>query len=62
MKFSKDGRELVVGNSNESICIYDLRANKVTERIHAHVRRLEDGEKGTRERRPSATAAHAQPR
>ena len=24
IKFSKDGRELVVGNSNESICIYDL--------------------------------------
>ena len=37
IKFSKDGRELVVGNSNESICIYDLGANKVTERIHAHV-------------------------
>uniref|UniRef100_A0A453MBH0 Uncharacterized protein n=2 Tax=Aegilops tauschii subsp. strangulata TaxID=200361 RepID=A0A453MBH0_AEGTS len=36
IKFSKDGRELV-GNSNESICIYDLGANKVTERIHAHV-------------------------
>ncbi|VAH13546.1 unnamed protein product [Triticum turgidum subsp. durum] len=37
IKFSKDGRELVVGNSNESICIYDLGANKVKERIHAHV-------------------------
>ncbi|TVU20789.1 hypothetical protein EJB05_30385 [Eragrostis curvula] len=37
VKFSKDGRELVVGNNNESICIYDLGANKVTERIHAHV-------------------------
>ncbi|VAH01529.1 unnamed protein product [Triticum turgidum subsp. durum] len=37
IKFSKDGHELVVGNSNESICIYDLGANKVTERIHAHV-------------------------
>ncbi|XP_062211015.1 LEC14B protein-like isoform X2 [Phragmites australis] len=37
VKFSKDGRELVVGNNNESICIYDLGASKVTERIHAHV-------------------------
>ncbi|GJN05215.1 hypothetical protein PR202_ga22825 [Eleusine coracana subsp. coracana] len=37
VKFSKDGRELVVGNNNESICIYDLGANKITERIHAHV-------------------------
>ncbi|CAL4963583.1 unnamed protein product [Urochloa decumbens] len=37
VKFSKDGRELVVGNNNESICIYDLGANKVTERINAHV-------------------------
>ncbi|KAL6615196.1 hypothetical protein ACP70R_037466 [Stipagrostis hirtigluma subsp. patula] len=37
VKFSTDGRELVVGNNNESICIYDLGANKVTERIHAHV-------------------------
>ncbi|CAO2203547.1 unnamed protein product [Urochloa humidicola] len=37
VKFSKDGRELVVGNNNESICIYDLEANKVTERINAHV-------------------------
>ncbi|CAO2192361.1 unnamed protein product [Urochloa humidicola] len=36
VKFSKDGRELVVGNNNESICIYDLGANKVTERINAH--------------------------
>uniref|UniRef100_A0A0D9V180 Uncharacterized protein n=2 Tax=Leersia perrieri TaxID=77586 RepID=A0A0D9V180_9ORYZ len=36
VKFSKDGRELVVGNNNESICIYDIGANKVTERIHAH--------------------------
>jgi len=26
-----------VGNNNESICIYDLGANKVTERINAHV-------------------------
>uniref|UniRef100_A0A452XTY3 Uncharacterized protein n=1 Tax=Aegilops tauschii subsp. strangulata TaxID=200361 RepID=A0A452XTY3_AEGTS len=31
IKFSKDGREIAVGNSNESICIYDLGANKVTE-------------------------------
>uniref|UniRef100_A0A452XTZ0 Uncharacterized protein n=1 Tax=Aegilops tauschii subsp. strangulata TaxID=200361 RepID=A0A452XTZ0_AEGTS len=37
IKFSKDGREIAVGNSNESICIYDLGANKVTERIQAHV-------------------------
>jgi DDB1- and CUL4-associated factor 11 len=37
VKFSKDGRELVVGNNNESICIYDLGANKITECIHAHV-------------------------
>ncbi|OEL32376.1 LEC14B-like protein [Dichanthelium oligosanthes] len=37
VKFSKDGRELVVGNNNESICIYDLGSNKVTERINAHV-------------------------
>ncbi|EEC70688.1 LEC14B protein isoform X1 [Oryza sativa Japonica Group] len=36
VKFSKDGRELVVGNNNESICIYDIGSNKVTERIHAH--------------------------
>ncbi|KAG8045150.1 hypothetical protein GUJ93_ZPchr0008g13801 [Zizania palustris] len=36
VNFSKDGRELVVGNNNESICIYDIGANKVTECIHAH--------------------------
>lgn len=37
VKFSKDGHHLVVGNNNESICIYDLGANKVTERFHAHM-------------------------
>ncbi|XP_062180333.1 LEC14B homolog [Phragmites australis] len=36
VKFSKDGREIVVGNNEKSIYVYDLGANKVSVRIHAH--------------------------
>uniref|UniRef100_A0A0D3G345 Uncharacterized protein n=1 Tax=Oryza barthii TaxID=65489 RepID=A0A0D3G345_9ORYZ len=36
VKFSKDGQEIVVGNSDRSINVYDLRANKVSVRIRAH--------------------------
>ncbi|KAL6840910.1 hypothetical protein ACP4OV_029170 [Aristida adscensionis] len=36
VKFSKDGRELVVGNNESSIYVYDLGANKVSVRIRAH--------------------------
>ena len=36
VKFSKDGREVVVGNSDNSIYVYDLGANKVSVRIRAH--------------------------
>ncbi|XP_062230727.1 LEC14B homolog isoform X2 [Phragmites australis] len=36
VKFSKDGREVVVGNNERSIFVYDLGANKVSVHIHAH--------------------------
>ncbi|GJN36080.1 hypothetical protein PR202_gb24916 [Eleusine coracana subsp. coracana] len=36
VKFSKDGREIVVGNNERSIYVYDLRENKVSVRIKAH--------------------------
>lgn len=36
MKFSKDGRELVAGSSDDSIYVYDLEANKLSLRILAH--------------------------
>ncbi|WVZ96231.1 hypothetical protein U9M48_041896 [Paspalum notatum var. saurae] len=36
VKFSKDGREIVVGNNERSIHVYDLAANKVSVRIRAH--------------------------
>ena len=36
VKFSKDGREVVVGNNDSSIYVYDLGANKVSVRIRAH--------------------------
>jgi WD repeat-containing protein 23 len=36
VKFSKDGREVVVGNNDSSIYVYDLGANKVSVRISAH--------------------------
>ncbi|KAF8725846.1 hypothetical protein HU200_020407 [Digitaria exilis] len=37
VKFSKDGKEVVIGNSERSIYVYDLAANKVSVRIHAHM-------------------------
>ncbi|KAL6608186.1 hypothetical protein ACP70R_041249 [Stipagrostis hirtigluma subsp. patula] len=37
VKFSKDGREIVVGNNERSIYVYDLGANKVSVRIRAHM-------------------------
>ncbi|KAI4964089.1 hypothetical protein ZWY2020_008402, partial [Hordeum vulgare] len=37
VKFSKDGREVVVGNNDCSIYVYDLGANKVSDRIRAHM-------------------------
>ncbi|KAJ1261576.1 hypothetical protein BS78_09G040800 [Paspalum vaginatum] len=36
VKFSKDGREIVVGNNERSIYVYDLAAKKVSVRIRAH--------------------------
>lgn len=36
VKFSTDGRELVAGTSDDSIYVYDLNANRVSLRIHAH--------------------------
>jgi WD repeat-containing protein 23 len=36
VKFSKDGQEVVVGNNDSSIYVYDLGANKVSVRIRAH--------------------------
>lgn len=36
VKFSKDGRELVAGSSDNSIYVYDLEANKISLRILAH--------------------------
>uniref|UniRef100_A0A804QP46 Transducin family protein / WD-40 repeat family protein n=1 Tax=Zea mays TaxID=4577 RepID=A0A804QP46_MAIZE len=36
VKFSKDGKEVVVGNNEKSIYVYDLSANKVSARIRAH--------------------------
>ncbi|OEL32474.1 LEC14B-like protein [Dichanthelium oligosanthes] len=36
VKFSKDGKEVVIGNSERSIYVYDLAANKVSVRIRAH--------------------------
>ncbi|KAL5097232.1 hypothetical protein RYX36_001559 [Vicia faba] len=37
IKFSTDGRELVAGTSDSSICVYDLGADKLTLRIPAHL-------------------------
>ncbi|XP_028781643.1 LEC14B homolog [Neltuma alba] len=37
VKFSTDGRELVAATSDSSICVYDLRADKLSLRIPAHV-------------------------
>ncbi|KAL9318373.1 hypothetical protein ACSQ67_014890 [Phaseolus vulgaris] len=39
VKFSKDGRELVAGSSDNSIYVYDLEANKISLRILAHTSR-----------------------
>ncbi|XP_059649111.1 LEC14B protein-like isoform X2 [Cornus florida] len=36
VKFSTDGREIVAGCNDNSICVYDLKANKITLRIPAH--------------------------
>ncbi|PIA39394.1 hypothetical protein AQUCO_02600093v1 [Aquilegia coerulea] len=36
IKFSTDGRELVAGCSDDSIHVYDLVSNKLTQRIKAH--------------------------
>ncbi|CAL4910379.1 unnamed protein product [Urochloa decumbens] len=36
VKFSKDGKEVVIGNNERSIYVYDLAANKVSVRIRAH--------------------------
>lgn len=36
VKFSTDGRELVAASSDKSIYVYDLAANKLSLRIHAH--------------------------
>ncbi|KAF4384756.1 hypothetical protein F8388_002913 [Cannabis sativa] len=36
VKFSTDGRELVAGSSDDSIYVYDLKANKQSLRIQAH--------------------------
>ncbi|TVU17888.1 hypothetical protein EJB05_33948 [Eragrostis curvula] len=36
VKFSKDGKEIVVGNNESSIYVYDLGQNKVSVRINAH--------------------------
>ncbi|CAN1271403.1 LEC14B protein [Linum perenne] len=36
VKFSTDGRELVAGCNDDAIYVYDLEANKVSERILAH--------------------------
>jgi DDB1- and CUL4-associated factor 11 len=37
IKFSTDGRELVSGTSESSICVYDLGADKLSLRIPAHL-------------------------
>lgn len=37
IKFSTDGRELVAGTSDCSICVYDLGAEKLSLRIPAHM-------------------------
>ena len=37
VKFSKDGKEVVIGNNERSIHVYDLAANKVSVRIRAHI-------------------------
>lgn len=37
IKFSTDGRELVAGTSDNSICVYDLGADKLSLRIPAHL-------------------------
>ncbi|XP_054787125.1 LEC14B homolog [Prosopis cineraria] len=37
VKFSTDGQELVAATSDCSICVYDLRANKLSLRIPAHM-------------------------
>lgn len=37
IKFSTDGRELVAGTSDSSICVYDLGADKLSLRIPAHL-------------------------
>nr|Q40153.1 RecName: Full=LEC14B protein [Lithospermum erythrorhizon]BAA11768.1 LEC14B protein [Lithospermum erythrorhizon] len=36
IKFSTDGREIVAGTSDESICVYDLEADRLSLRISAH--------------------------
>nr|KYP72776.1 LEC14B isogeny [Cajanus cajan] len=36
IKFSTDGKELVAGTSDSSICVYDLGADKLSLRIPAH--------------------------
>lgn len=36
VKFSKDGKEVVIGNNERSIYVYDLASNKVSVRIRAH--------------------------
>ncbi|GAA0149035.1 LEC14B-like protein [Lithospermum erythrorhizon] len=36
IKFSTDGREVVAGTSDDSICVYDLQADKRSLRISAH--------------------------
>lgn len=37
LKFSTDGREVVAGSSNGDIYVYDLKADKVSLRISAHM-------------------------
>lgn len=37
IKFSTDGRELVAGTSDSSICVYDLGADRLSLRIPAHL-------------------------
>lgn len=36
VKFSKDGRELVAGSSDDSIYVYDLEAKRLSLKIPAH--------------------------
>lgn len=37
IKFSTDGKELVAGTSDSSICVYDIGADKLSLRIPAHL-------------------------